>query len=106
MPCLLGTVASQKFGRFQPEQSQNQGSLHPAHQKKPMLDHFISSIWLQWMVFWTCHAFLALLLAKSLADFGESQAKTKVLCTQHTKKDTTGPLHFFHMAPMSDVTML
>jgi hypothetical protein len=49
---------------------------------------------------------LALLLAKSLADFSKSQAKTKVHCSQHTKETTIGPFHFLHMGPMSDVAML
>jgi hypothetical protein len=31
---------------------------------------------------------LALLLAKSLADFSQSQVKTKILRSQHTKHDT------------------
>ncbi len=45
-------------------------------------------------------------LAKHLADFTQSQAKTKVVCSQHTKETTAGPFHFLHMGPMSDVTML
>jgi hypothetical protein len=65
---------------------------------------------------------LAMLIRLREADFGhampschrplfyfdrfEDQAKTKVLCTQHTKKTTAGPFHFLYMAPMSDVTML
>jgi hypothetical protein len=49
---------------------------------------------------------VALLLAKSLADFRQSQAKTKVVCTQHTKHGTAEPFHFIHMGPMSDDTML
>jgi hypothetical protein len=31
------------------------------------------------LLIWTCHALLALLLAKSLADYSMSQAKTKVV---------------------------
>jgi hypothetical protein len=33
---------------------------------------------------------VALLLAKSLADFSQSQAKTKVVCTDHTKHGKYG----------------
>jgi hypothetical protein len=29
----------------------------------------------------------------------------KVVCSQHTKHGTAEPFHFFHMDPMSDVTM-
>jgi hypothetical protein len=47
-----------------------------------------------------------LLLAKSLADFSQSQAKTKVVCGQNTKQVTDEPFHFLHMGPMSDVTIL
>jgi hypothetical protein len=55
-------------------------------------------------LFWTCHALLALSLAnKSLVHFSHSKAKTKAVCSQHTKETTAGPFHFFHMGPMSDV---
>jgi hypothetical protein len=30
----------------------------------------------------------------------------KIVCNQHTKHGTAEPFHFFHMGPMSDVTML
>jgi hypothetical protein len=30
----------------------------------------------------------------------------KIVCSQHTKHGTAEPFHFFHMGPMSDVTML
>jgi hypothetical protein len=33
MLCSIGTVACQKFGRFQPEPSQNQGCLKPVHER-------------------------------------------------------------------------
>jgi hypothetical protein len=60
-----------------------------------------------WLILDTMHVFLALSLAKrSLADFSKSQAKTKVVCTQHTKETTVGPFHLLHMVPMSDVAML
>jgi hypothetical protein len=41
------------------------------------------------------------------SDFSHSQAKTKVIYSQHTKHVTvTGePFHFLHMGPVSDVTM-
>jgi hypothetical protein len=45
-------------------------------------------------------------LAKSLADFRQSQAKTKVACSQHSKETIAGPIPFYHMGPMSVVTML
>ena len=49
---------------------------------------------------------VALSLAKSLADnFRQSQAKIKVVCSQHTKKTTADPFHYLHMGPMSDVIM-
>jgi hypothetical protein len=49
---------------------------------------------------------LALLLAKSLADFSQrSQDKIKDDCSQHTKETTAGTFHFLHMGPTSDVTM-
>jgi hypothetical protein len=44
-------------------------------------------------------------LAKSLADFSQSQAKTKDFCSQRMKETTAGPFNFLHMGPMSDVTM-
>jgi hypothetical protein len=43
---------------------------------------------------------------KSLADFSQSQAKTKVSCSQNTKHGTAEPFHFLNTSPMSDVTML
>jgi hypothetical protein len=50
---------------------------------------------------------LSLPLAKSpTADFSQSQAKTKIVCSQHTDHGTAEPFHFLHMGPMSDVTML
>jgi hypothetical protein len=49
---------------------------------------------------------LALLLVKSLADFSQSEAKTKVVCSQHSKETTAGPFQFLCMGPMSDVVML
>jgi hypothetical protein len=50
---------------------------------------------------------LARLLAKSLADFRQSQAnKTKVVCSQHSKETIAGQFHSLHMGPMSDLTML
>jgi hypothetical protein len=45
-------------------------------------------------------------MAKSLADFSQSQAKTKVVCGQHTKETSAGPFHFLHMGPMSDVVIV
>jgi hypothetical protein len=49
---------------------------------------------------------LALLLAKSLADFDQSQAETKILCSQHTKHGTAGgPFHPLHMGTMSDAAV-
>jgi hypothetical protein len=49
---------------------------------------------------------LALSLVKSLADFSQGEAKTKVVCSQHSKETIAGPFHFLHMGPMSDVAML
>jgi hypothetical protein len=48
----------------------------------------------------------ALLMAKSLADFSQSLAKTKVVCSQNTKHTTAGSFHFLHASPLRDVTML
>jgi hypothetical protein len=42
----------------------------------------------------------------ALTDFSQSQAKTKVVCSQHTKQGTAEPFHFLHIGPMSDGTML
>ena len=44
--------------------------------------------------------------SKSLTDFSQSQAKTKVVCSQCTMQTTARPFHFLHMGPMSDVDML
>jgi hypothetical protein len=48
-PCPRGTAAGQKFGRFQPEPSQNQGWLRQ-HTQHALPNHFISSIWVQWVM--------------------------------------------------------
>jgi hypothetical protein len=49
---------------------------------------------------------LSLPLAKSLADFSQSQANTKIVCSQHTKHGTAEPFYFLHMGPMKDFTLL
>jgi uncharacterized protein YqcC (DUF446 family) len=94
MPWPLGTVAGQRFGRFWQEPNQNKGSLHLTF-KKTLLDHFISSIWLQWVILPCYESSVGLIL--------DMPAKTKVLCTQHTNQTTVGPFHFLHMAPMDGI---
>jgi hypothetical protein len=47
---------------------------------------------------------LALLLAKGLADFSQSQAKINQGCLQPER--TAGPFDNLHMGPMSDLPML
>jgi hypothetical protein len=49
---------------------------------------------------------LSLPLAKSLAEFRKTQAKTKIVCSQHTKHGTAEPFHFINMGPMNYGTML
>jgi hypothetical protein len=49
---------------------------------------------------------VALALDKSLADFNQSQAKTKPAYRQNTKHGPAEPFHLLHMAPMSAVEML
>jgi hypothetical protein len=66
IPCILGTVAGQKFSRFWPEPSQNQGSLHPAHQ-----EHHC------WTIYHFLHmapmgGILAMLIRLCGADFGHA----------------------------------
>jgi hypothetical protein len=41
-----------------------------------------------------------------LADFSQSQAKIKCVCSQHTKETTARPFDSLHMDPKSDVAML
>jgi hypothetical protein len=41
---------------------------------------------------------------KSLADFSQSQAKTKLVYGKNTKHGTAEPLHCLHMGLKSDVT--
>jgi hypothetical protein len=83
--------------------SQNQDCLQPAHQgnhcRTISCPSYGSNEWCCHVMkalcgwFWTCHALLAQLLAKSYADFSHSQAKTKVVSSQHTKATTAGPFH-------------
>jgi hypothetical protein len=44
-------------------------------------------------------------LIQSLTDFSQSEAKTKVDCSQHSKETTAGSFNFLHMGSvtMSDV---
>jgi hypothetical protein len=117
--CPCGTVACRWPKVWQisaAEPRQNQGCLHSAHQAwycwTISFPPYGSNEWCYNVVkalcgwFWTHHVPVALSLAKSLADFSQSQANTRVVCTQHTKHGTAEPFHLFHMGPMSDVTMV
>jgi hypothetical protein len=46
------------------------------------------------------------MLAKSLADFNQSTAKTKIVYSHHTNHGSAEPFHFLHIGPMSDATMM
>jgi hypothetical protein len=63
-------------------------------------------VMLQW---WNGSGWLILdmwyVLAKCLADFSQSQAKTKIVCRQHTKRGTAEAISFHHMGLMSYGTM-
>jgi hypothetical protein len=48
---------------------------------------------------------VALALDKSLADFSQSQAKTKLVNSQNTKHGPAEPFHLIHMGSMSAVDM-
>jgi hypothetical protein len=53
-----------------------------------------------------CFAFSCCWHKMALADSSQSQAKTKIVCSQNTKYGTAEHFAFLHMGPMTDVTML
>jgi hypothetical protein len=112
MPCSLGIVAGQRFGRFQPEPSQNQDCLQPAQttagpfdifHMDPMSDVTMLCRLCVWLILdMPCP--LGTVAGQSLADFSQSQAKINQGCLQPER--TAGPFDNLHMGPMSDLPML
>lgn len=122
----LGSVDGQKVWQMRisarEPSSQNQGSLHWAHQENhcwTISSHpYGSNEWCYHPMkavqgrFWICQALLmARWWPKSLADDGfsqqpESSQNRKAVCIEHTKQTTAGPFHIIYMDPMNDVTML
>jgi hypothetical protein len=118
IPCLLGTVAGHKVGRFWPEPiaKTKPRFFAPSTPRKPLLDHFISSIWLQWVVFLPCYVGSVRLILDMPCPLGnvagqkfgrfwpEPIAKTKPrFFAPSIQKTTAGPFHILHMTPMGGI---
>jgi hypothetical protein len=109
MSCPVGTVAGKKFGRFQPELSQKQPCLQPAHQANHCwtfsLPPYGSNEWFYMLPCYKGSVRVILDMSCPLGTVAGQKFGRKPTCLQPAHQGNhCWSIHFLHMGPMTDDT--